>query len=50
MEFDLLFCWFVDLGGDDLMWDGATFTKNRNRLLAGDVASKFLAALLHNRR
>jgi transposase len=46
IEFDLLFRWFVGLGVDDPVWDATTFTKNRDRLLAGDVALKFLAALL----
>jgi transposase len=46
IEFDLLFRWFVGLGVDDPARDATTFTKNRDRLLAGDVAMKFLAALL----
>ncbi len=46
IEFDLLFRWFVGLGVDDPVWDATTFSKNRDRLLAGDVAAKFLAAVL----
>jgi transposase len=46
IEFDLLFRWFVGLGVDDPVWDATSFTKNRDRLLAGDVAVKFLAAVL----
>src|SRR5580698_2562592 len=46
IEFDLLFRWFVGLGVDDPVWDATTFTRNRDRLLAGDVAVKFLAAVL----
>ncbi len=46
IEFDLLFRWFVGLGVDDPVWDASTFTKNRDRLLAGDVALKFLATVL----
>ena len=46
MEFDLLFRWFVGLGIDDPVWDATTFTKNRDRLLEGDVARAFLAAVL----
>jgi transposase len=46
IEFDLLFRWFVGLGVDDPVWDATTFTKNRDRLLAGDVAVRFLAAVL----
>jgi IS5 family transposase len=46
IEFDLLFRWFVGLGIDDPVWDATTFTRNRDRLLAGEVAAKFLAALM----
>ncbi len=46
MDFDLLFRWFVGLGVDDPVWDATTFTKNRDRLLEGDVAVKFLAGVL----
>jgi transposase len=46
LEFDLLFRWFVGLGIDDVAWDQTTFGKNRDRLLAGDVAHKFLSAVL----
>ena len=46
MEFDLLFRWFVGLGVDDPVWDHSSFSKNRDRLLAGEIARKFLAALL----
>jgi transposase len=46
IEFALLFRWFVGLGVDDPVWDATSFTKNRDRLLAGDVAVKFLAAVL----
>jgi transposase len=46
LEYDLLFRWFVGLGVDDAVWDQTTFGKNRDRLLAGDVAHKFLAAVL----
>lgn len=46
IDFDLLFRWFVGLGVDDPVWDATTFTKNRDRLLAGEVASRFLAIVL----
>jgi len=46
IDFDLLFRWFVGLGVDDPVWDATTFTKNRDRLLAGEVASRFMAAVL----
>jgi transposase len=50
IEFDLLFRWFVGLGVDDPVWDATTFTKNRDRLLAGEVAVKFLAAVVAHGR
>jgi transposase len=37
LEFDLLFRWFVGLGVDDAVWDHSTVSKNRDRLLEGDV-------------
>jgi transposase len=46
LEFDLLFRWFVGLGVDDPVWDHSTFSKNRDRLLEGEIAGKFLAAVL----
>jgi transposase len=46
LEYDLLFRWFVGLGVDDQVWDHSTFSTNRDRLLDGDIAAKFLAAVL----
>ena len=46
MEFDLLFRWFVGLGVGDPVWDHSSFTKNRDRLLEGEIAAKFLRAIL----
>ena len=46
LEFDLLFRWFVGIGVDDAAWDHSVFSKNRERLLEGDVAAKFLSAIL----
>lgn len=46
LEYDLLFRWFVGLGIDEPVWDHSTFSKNRNRLLDGDVAARFLSAIL----
>ena len=50
LDTDLLFRWFVGLGVDDPVWDHSTFSKNRDRLLAGDIAARFLTALLHQPR
>ena len=46
LDFDLSFRWFVGLGIDDAVWDHSTFSKNRDRLLDGDVAAGFLCAVL----
>jgi transposase len=46
LEYDLLFRWFVGIGIDDPAWDHSVFSKNRDRLLEGDIATKFLAAVL----
>lgn len=46
LEYDLLFRWFVGLGVDDPAFDHSTFSKNRDRLLEGSIAAKFLAAVL----
>src|SRR5918993_1151093 len=46
LEYDLLFRWFVGIGVEDAAWDHSVFSKNRDRLLEGDVAAKFLAAVL----
>ena len=50
IEFDLLFRWFVGLGIDDPVSDHSSFSKNRDRLLEGEIAAKFLAAVLSQPR
>jgi transposase len=46
MEYNLLFRWFVGLGMSDQVWDATSFTKNRDRLLSGDVAEKFFTSVV----
>lgn len=46
LDYNLLFRWFVGLGMDDPVWSATTFSKNRERLLAGDVAAAFFDAVL----
>ena len=46
LEYNLLFRWFVGLGMDDAVWSPTTFTKNRDRLLTGDIAAAFFEAVL----
>jgi transposase len=50
LDYNLLFRWFVGLSMDAAVWDVTVFTKNRERLLAGDVAAQFLAAVLSQPR
>ena len=50
LEFDLLFRWFVGIGVDDVAWDHSVFSKNRDRLLEGDIAAKFMRAVLEQPR
>jgi transposase len=46
LDYNLLFRWFVGLGIDDAVWSPTTFTKNRERLLDGDIAAAFFDAIL----
>ena len=46
LDYNLLFRWFVGLNIDDAIWDATVFTKNRQRLLEGDIAAAFFAAVL----
>jgi transposase len=45
LQYNLLFRWFVGLGMDDRLWHATTFTKNRDRLLEGDIAALFFDAV-----
>ena len=46
LDYNILYRWFVGLSLDDAIWDATTFTKNRDRLLSGDVADAFFAEVL----
>jgi transposase len=46
IDYNILFRWFVGLNLDEEVWDATTFTKNRERLLEGDVAKQFLAEVV----
>src|SRR5215217_9129253 len=46
LDFNILFRWFVGLGIDDAVWTPTTFTKNRERLLDGDIVAAFFEAVL----
>ena len=46
LEYSILYRWFVGLSLDDPVWDATTFTKNRDRLLDGDIAEAFFGEVL----
>src|SRR3989442_5321108 len=46
LSYNLLFRWFVGLNMDEVVWDATTFSKNRDRLLAGEIADEFFHAVL----
>src|SRR5258708_4953549 len=46
LDYNLLFRWFVGLEMDDPVWNATVFTKNRERLLAGDIARAFFDRVL----
>jgi transposase len=50
LEYNLLFRWFVGLEMDDRVWDVTVFTKNRDRLLSGEIAEGFFQAVLAEAR
>ena len=46
ITYNMLFRWFIDLAMDAPVWDVTVFTKNRDRLLEGEIARAFLVSLL----
>lgn len=50
LQYNLLFQWFVGLSLDDAVWDATTFTKNRDRLLDGAIATAFFDEVLAEAR
>ena len=50
LDYNLLFRWFVGLHVDARVWDATTFTKNRQRLLDGDIAQGFFQQVLSQAR
>src|ERR1700760_1901105 len=47
LNYNLLFRWFVGLSIDDPVWDPTVFCKNRDRLLDGDIARRFMVSVLN---
>src|SRR5437660_9070489 len=50
LEYNLLFRWFVGLNMDESVWVPTVYSKNRDRLLQGDIAEKFFADVLDQAR
>jgi transposase len=50
INYNLLFRWFVGLTMDDVVWDATVFTKNRERLMRGEVAERLFEAVLAQAR
>src|SRR5438094_8794479 len=50
LDYNLLFRWFVGLSMDDAVWDASTFSKNRERMLEGDIAEAFFQWVLGEAR
>jgi len=50
LEYNLLYRWFVGLNMDDPVWDATTFSKNRHRLISGQIAQRFFARVLAQAR
>ena len=47
LDYNLLFRWFVGLSVDEPVWVPTVFSHNRDRLLDGDIAAEFMAAVLN---
>jgi transposase len=50
LDYNLLFRWFVGLNADEAVWDASTFSKNRDRLLAAEIARMFFAHVVGQAR
>ena len=50
LNYNLLFRWFVGLNADEAVWDATVYTKNRERLLEGNIAEEFFAQVLQEAR
>jgi IS5 family transposase len=50
LDYNLLYRWFVGLNVDDRVWSATTFSKNRDRLLDGDIAQHFFAEVVAQAR
>ncbi|MFI5109915.1 MAG: IS5 family transposase [Terriglobales bacterium] len=50
IDYNLLYRWFIGLNPDDAVWDATVFSKNRQRLMGGEVSERLLAAVLEQAR
>jgi transposase len=50
IDYSILFRWFVGLGMDEEIWSPTTFSKNRDRLLEGDIAAAFFDGVIEQAR
>src|SRR5579871_5928348 len=50
LQYNLLFRWFVGMNMDEPVWVPTVFSKNRDRLMEGDIAERFFAQVLHQAR
>ena len=50
LRYNFLFRWFVGLNMEEAVWDATVFSKNRERLLEGEIAKAFFAAVLEQAR
>ena len=46
LEYNLLFRWFVGLNMDESVWVPTVYSKNRDRLMEGNIAEKFFDQIL----
>jgi transposase len=47
LDYNLLFRWFVGLSVDEPVWDASVYSKNRDRMLEGEIAAAFMDAVLN---
>jgi transposase len=50
LNYNLLFRWFVGLSMDAPVWDASVYSKNRDRLIEGEIAARFLNAVMQGER
>lgn len=50
LEYNMLFRWFVGLSMNEAVWNHAVFSKNRERLLEGEIANEFFAVVVEQAR